>query len=261
MDEQEIVLAGGNINPEVVRIGNTVRRTISSNSPTVHRFLSHLHKAGFSTCPEFKGIDDKGREILQFIHGDTGIHDEMWQDTKPLIAAASLLRQFHDASAQYVHMVDDTWAFSYPDSDQHEVICHNDFAPYNFIFTDGIPTAIIDFDLAGPGPRLRDIAYAAYWMTPLSFHSGDMQSFAMTDLEHKSRRLKLFCTEYGIDPDEKLLDMTMSVLLHMSDRQVIVEMIGEEAALRLEQGGHLEHWKHEAQAFDQHRHFIEQNIC
>ena len=82
MDEKEIVLAGGNVNPEVVRIGDTVRRTINPNSATVHRFLSHLHTAGFNSCPEFKGIDDKGREILQFIHGDTGIPEEIWQDTK-----------------------------------------------------------------------------------------------------------------------------------------------------------------------------------
>ena len=260
MGEKEIVLAGGNVNPEVVRIGDTVRRTINPNSATVHRFLSHLHTTGFNSCPEFKGIDDKGREILQFIQGDTGIPDEIWQDTKPLKAAAALLRQFHDASAQYMGTTKDSWAFAYPDPEKHEVICHNDFAPYNFIFTNGIPTAIIDFDLAGPGPRLRDIAYTAYWMTPLSFHSGEMQSFSMADLEDKSRRLKLFCTEYGIDPDEKLMDMVMSVLIHMSDRQAVVDMIGEEAARRLEQGGHLQHWTREAQAFDKHRHLIEQNI-
>jgi thiamine kinase-like enzyme len=33
------------------------------------------------------------------------------------------------------------------------VICHNDFAPYNLVFTDWRPHAIIDFDTAGPRPR------------------------------------------------------------------------------------------------------------
>ena len=71
MADTEQLLSGGNVNSEVVRIDNTVRRGQTAASPGVHQLLRHL----------------------------------------------------------------------------------------------------IDFDLAGPGPRLRDIAYAAYWLTPLSFYS------------------------------------------------------------------------------------------
>ena len=51
------------------------------------------------------------------------------------------------------------------------MICHNDVAPYNTVFVDGRPRALIDFDTAGPGPRVWDIAYAAYTFVPLGASS------------------------------------------------------------------------------------------
>ena len=67
--------------------------------------------------------------------------------------------------------------------------------------------AVIDFDLAGPGPRLWDVAYAAYWMTPLSFHADRHGgAYAQADFADGSRRLKLFCAGYGIPADRALLE-------------------------------------------------------
>ena len=37
--------------------------------------------------------------------------------------------------------------------------------PCNFVFRDGRPVGIIDFDAAAPGPRLRDVGYAIFlWL-------------------------------------------------------------------------------------------------
>jgi aminoglycoside phosphotransferase (APT) family kinase protein len=83
----------------------------------------------------------------------------------------------------------DVWLNEYPDPERHEVICHNDFAPYNFVYSAGIPYAVIDFDLAGPGPRLKDLAYALYWMVPLSFNSGDQVDFAEADVTQRQPSL------------------------------------------------------------------------
>jgi aminoglycoside phosphotransferase (APT) family kinase protein len=63
------------------------------------------------------------------------------------------------------------WAYTYPLAEQNDVICHSDFASYNMIFRDNLPIGIVDFDLAGPGLRMRDLAYLAYWFAPLSFSS------------------------------------------------------------------------------------------
>ena len=48
------------------------------------------------------------------------------------------------------------------------MICHNDFAPYNLAFRDGLPVGAIDFEAASPGPRAWDLAYLAYRLVPLA---------------------------------------------------------------------------------------------
>jgi len=36
------------------------------------------------------------------------------------------------------------------------------------VFRKGMPVALIDFDTAHPGPRIWDVAYAAYRFVPLT---------------------------------------------------------------------------------------------
>jgi len=216
----EIPLGGGNVNPVVMRVGDTVRRAMTPASPSVHLLLRHLHESGFTACPKFLGIDDANREILSYINGDTGVSEAIWKRDAPLIATALMLRTFHDASASYPRKPRERWAFSHPDARRHETICHNDFAPYNFVFADDLPHAVIDFDLAGPGPRLWDVAYAVYWMTPLSFGAADMAHFARADLARGSRRLRLFCARYGVAADAALLAMVGDVLAHLGESAV-----------------------------------------
>jgi aminoglycoside phosphotransferase (APT) family kinase protein len=62
-------------------------------------------------------------------------------------------------------VTDARWSLAPPTP--HEVICHNDFAPYNCVFREGRFVGAIDFDLCAPGPRLWDIAYTAYRFVPL----------------------------------------------------------------------------------------------
>lgn len=134
MNEEEIPLAGGNVNLGVVRVGNTVRRSTTAISPTVHQLLLHLEARGFEGCPQFLGIDDKQREILTFLDGETGIPSYIWCDDEPVIATAKLLRSYHDATLDFAKKADMVWGITYPDFLRHEVICHNDFAPYNSTF-------------------------------------------------------------------------------------------------------------------------------
>ncbi len=260
MSEEEIVLSGGNINPNVVRIGNTVRRNLSAASPTVHQLLLHLEAKDFEGAPRFLGLDEQNREVLTFIAGTTEIPTSIWQHDAALIATANLLRRYHEATVDFVSTPDAAWAYLYPDPARHQVICHNDFAPYNFIYRDEAPVAVVDFDLAGPGPRLRDIAYAAYWLTPLSFNTPDQIAFTATDLKAGSRRLKLFCESYGLVPDTTLLAMIDEVLSFMGDEAQMQAVVGSAAADKLKRQGHLEHWQRERMSFQSERARVEANL-
>ena len=259
-DEAEIPLSGGNSNDGIVRIGDTVRRTMKPERHSVHRVLSFLHSRGFESCPQFLGIDEQGRETLTYIDGDCSINPDFWQSERYLISAAKLLRSYHDAVAPFQIKESDLWEFEYPDKSRHEVICHNDFAPYNLIYDETGFNAIIDFDLAGPGPKIRDIAYAAYWLVPLSFNADDMKPFSLGDANNDSQRLHKFCDAYGIRADNDLLDMVSEVLHYMADESAMIKSIGEEATARLKAEGHLDHWCREARSFDRDRAIIENNL-
>ena len=148
----------------------------------------------------------------------------------------------------------------YPDVTKHEVICHNDFGLYNLVYAEKRAVGIIDFDLAGPGPRLRDVAYAAYWLTPLSLNSADQIPYAEKDLANESRRLKLLCSKYGVPPTTELIEMIEAVLWHMGDEEHIRRMIGDQATEKLMTEGHLSHWHREAEVFHKNKWRIIHNI-
>lgn len=75
-----------------------------------------------------------------------------------------ILRLYHDSVSDF--SLDDSWYSIDNTPQQFEVICHNDFAIYNIIFNYERPIGNIDFDVAGPGPRLWNIAYSLYTSSP-----------------------------------------------------------------------------------------------
>ena len=72
MSEKEVSLAHGGVTPEVVRVGDTVRRTAGPHTPAVHALLRHLEAKGFRGAPRALGFDDRGREILSYVDGTPG---------------------------------------------------------------------------------------------------------------------------------------------------------------------------------------------
>jgi hypothetical protein len=50
-DGREILLAGGQQTPGVVRIGDTGRRPMGPNAPFVHELLRYVEEVGFDVAP------------------------------------------------------------------------------------------------------------------------------------------------------------------------------------------------------------------
>lgn len=165
-EESRESLSGGNIG-SVLRVGGTVVREAGDWTPAVHRLLSHLQAVGVPGVPRPLRIEDR-QEVLSFVDGVVPSYPmPSWVWTgAALDTAADLLRRIHDATAE----LDDDGPWRAPTHEPVEVICHNDFAPYNLVFagTTGRVVGAIDWDFASPGPRLWDVSYLAYRIVPLS---------------------------------------------------------------------------------------------
>jgi hypothetical protein len=185
-DETEFPLTGGRVTQGVVRVGDTVRRPPTVNSSFVHVVLSYLQMSGFTGAPRSLGSDETGRDIFSYSAGDVP-ENLGWYNDDILIEAASLIRRYHDATSTML-MVQPALTAAL------EVICHNDLSPCNFVFQDGKPITIIDFDAASPGTRLHDLGYAA-WMW-LDLGNSDIAA------ERQKQRLEVFTQAYdaGIRP-------------------------------------------------------------
>ncbi|MEA2526119.1 MAG: hypothetical protein QOF73_3346 [Thermomicrobiales bacterium] len=258
MDREETPLHGGNLNV-VVRVGDTVRRSPRPWSPAVQGLLRHLEVRGFDGAPRFLGIDAQGREILSFIPGEVGSYPlppYMWSDAT-LVEAARLLRRFHDATAGYVPLPGVTWQLVYPGAGRHEVICHNDVAPYNMVFAEGRPYALIDFDTAGPGPRIWDIAYAVYTFVPLASFAprvdGSTAPYEVAShAAERARRLRLFCHAYGSQPTEELLQTVERRLDALCSTVIEGAAAGDAGYQHLIDTGHLDHYRREIAFLQRH---------
>ncbi len=262
MTDEEILLIGGNVT-QVVRIGNTVHRVMGSWSSTVHDLLRYLEARGFNSSPRMLGIDEQGREVLTFIEGEVGNYPlplYMWSD-RVLTEAAQFLRRYHEAVEGYIPQSGAVWQFEYPDPHLREVICHNDFAPYNMVFVDQSPRAILDFDIAGPGPRVWDAAYAAYRFVPLiQPEDTELQRSGLADPMVQGRRLQLFCDAYGLARPREVLEMVEPRLQAMCATLIGSAAAGNVAFQRMIEEGHLDHYRREIESFQWYRPRLEQNL-
>jgi len=172
--DDEVALAGGRVTPGVVRVGGTVRRPPAANVGLVRSLLRHLAARGFAGAPAWLGTDSRGREVFAFVEGVVP-RDLAFHGDATLQAAAKLIRGFHDLGGEL--------------AGAGTVICHNDLSPCNFVFRDGLPVAIIDFDAAAPGSRCRDLGYAAWLWLDIG---GDVSA------REQGRRLALFVDAYGM---------------------------------------------------------------
>ncbi|QJC54204.1 aminoglycoside phosphotransferase family protein [Paenibacillus albicereus] len=259
---QEEVLEGGNVN-RIIRKGNEVLRPTGAWSASVHELLKHLEKQGFEGAPRFFGVDDLNREIVSFIPGTVPGNDYpelpayMWSD-ETLAGIAKLLRLFHDATEGFAPASESSWQISYSDESRHEVICHNDAALYNVVFQEEAPAALIDFDMAGPGPRLWDIAYTLYTSVPLASFApdGPTEKTIPYRLElhaaDRRRRIDLFFEFYGIPMPDDLNRWIVERLTTLCDTLRSGAADGHPAYQKMVEEGHLAHYEREIKFIADH---------
>jgi thiamine kinase-like enzyme len=210
VDDPEI-LTGGNSN-QVIRQGKTVLRKTGAWSPFVHALLRYLQANNFKSAPILLESSDT-HERLSFLEGEVGNYPlkPFMQSEAIVIEAAQWLRQFHDLTDKFEIPANSQFSLPVDVTAPYEVICHNDFAPYNCVFKDNHLVGVIDFDTASPGTRLWDIAYAVYRFAPLVT---DEHCFNMgwQSIPDRLGRLKLFCDAYGLENRSALIEMVIQRL-------------------------------------------------
>lgn len=136
------------------------------------------------------------------------------------------------------------WFLEYKGGLQKEVICHNDFAPYNVTFENLKPVGLIDFDTACPAPRIWDVAYAAYRFVPLSEEVYDMKTKQYrkykkaADSGERKRLLNEFLDSYGMSNASAVL---YNLLLRLQDLVKIFDdecIKGNNAFIKMKESGH-----------------------
>ncbi|KRC62670.1 hypothetical protein ASE14_02250 [Agromyces sp. Root81] len=212
MDEE--LLSGGNMEP-VVRVGDTVRRVPGEWTPTVHAWLRALRTGGIVEVPEPRGSDHRGREVLSYLSGsmlDRADPAVRWSPGV-LEQAGRLLRRIHDVDLAFDA---ESAVWRSPAHEPVEVICHNDFAPYNLLVDGDRLVGVIDFDMASPGPRIWDLAYLAYRLAPFAEDAEGFDELEASGGEPRMARLDRLISSYGVPYEasavlaaavERLLDL------------------------------------------------------
>ena len=176
----------------VTRAGDAVLRPAAPWTASVHALLAHVRARDVTWVPEPRGTHPDGRAEVSWVEGDVPAYPMPAYVWEPAVldCAAAMLRALHDATEGFDRS-GRSWAL--PGHEPAEVICHNDFAPYNLAFRDGLPAGAIDFEAASPGPRAWDLAYLAYRLVPLA-HPDNPDLPPRADAAARFERL---CAAYG----------------------------------------------------------------
>lgn len=182
--QDEVELPGGNIGG-AVRIGDTVRRATGPWTPAIHGLLNYLADAGLTGVPRVHGYDERGREVLDYLPG-TAYSPDVPDDV--LADAMRWLARYHQVVASYRPSGVITWRAGRAELAADQIICMHDYGYYNWIGTAAGFSGVIDWDLAGPGVPLDDIAFTTWNTAPLAIPM---------DPAYQAARIRLMSEAYG----------------------------------------------------------------
>jgi Phosphotransferase enzyme family len=255
MTGTEIPLEGGNMSSGVVRVRDTVRRPAGAWTPAVHALLHHLHAVGFHGAPRPLGIDEHGREVLTFVHGAVAWpdHFHLLHPDDRLRHVARLIREFHDAVTEFTPPPDAQWQILIP-ADGDDIIAHHDLAPWNLIIND-TQWAFIDWDVAGPGTRLWDLAYAIHGFVPLTANPAYQR-------EDASHRLRVIADTYGLTEQQRLEIIPLLARRTEAKHTFLAAQAahGTQPWARLWREGHGDAWRADTDYIAQREHQLHQAL-
>ena len=161
-------------------------------------------------APRALGVEGR-EEVLAYVEGEAAGGTPPAAGDGVLFELGALIRRMHDAQEGFERPQDARWQALPNALAGDEVICHNDVLGQNVVFRGGVPAALIDWELAAPGPRAVDLAAAAASWVPLRPDDDVARHALPTD--RRPQRLRLLLDGYGLDAHGRrgLLDAVAAV--------------------------------------------------
>ena len=169
------------------------------------------------------GLTVPGREIVSYIPGTTVGWSLPWPD---VVRADAILEQMGVVTARYHRAVADfrpvgtvPWQTAPAALEMSELVCHHDLAPYNVVLAGETICGIIDWDLAGPGTALSELAFVAWQWVPL--HGPFVTRLVgWREPPDRVRRLRLLLDAYGLDDRADFINQVVDRIRY--NREVMV---------------------------------------
>jgi aminoglycoside phosphotransferase (APT) family kinase protein len=156
-----------------------------------------------------------------------------------------MLKQVGETTARYHRAVIDfrpahtiAWQSAPASLGPSELVCHNDLAPYNIVIAGGRLQGIIDWDLAGPGTPLSELAFVAWQWVPL--HGPFVtELMGWSRPPDRARRLRLLLDAYGLNDRTGFIDQVIDRIGYNRAIMMRKATEGDRAYQSLIQQGHL----------------------
>lgn len=234
----------GGTTRDVVRVGDTVRRTVPDRHDYVVSVLRHFERIGWPSAPRFLGVDEQGRQILTYLEGhvawEAAQSPDVWSRAS-LERVATLVRQFHDLTAG-THLAGD-----------REVVCHYDLSPTNTVYRDngyGLrPVAFLDWDDAAPGRRIHDVAQLCWRYLDLGPRRTSPVGVA--------NLIRFVCDAYGLRERDELIETIQWSQVRRWGGIEDAATAGDPVMMRLREDGAAESVKAAYEWVTQHRETLE----
>lgn len=214
-------------------LGLTVRKPATRATYGVHALLTHLTNVGFAGAPRSFGVDEQERHVLEYVPGTTADDDAPF-DHDELTRLGELVRDLHDAAESFEPPPGVQWHVTIP-SNRAELVCHNDISPWNLV-RDGERWVLLDWDGAGPGSRVDELASVGQAFLPLQPDG---------DPHRDGERLRSLVDGYGLPAGQRpgLVQAAADHTRGVYDLLVDGARTGAEPWASLYAAGHAEHWE------------------
>ncbi len=186
------------------------------------------------------GFDEAGREVVSFVPGRC-VHPgalDLIAHESGLRRAGRLVADYHRAQAGFVAPDDAVWRDEGCDpTGSTDVLAHNDLAPWNLV-AGPKGWVFIDWDLAAPGRRVWDVAWALHSFVGLWPDS-------TLDDTTVARHIGAFCdgADIGGDGMRELFDVVVERTGLHADMLRRRAEAGDDRYRTLVTDGHADRWE------------------